>query len=450
MQMHEQLAHLEQDYTAFVVDREDEVNSYQRIRSQLDSLTSDLLSCIRSPQHLLPFLQPGRLVKVVNGEHDFGWGPVVSFTKKPSSKSGHKGEESESSGPTYIVDVLLNLTENCAKGMSLSAMLPQSDLTKGFMQVVPVTTTLIMSLSAVRLHVTKDLRPLDNRQAAKMAVAEVMRRFPEGVPPLDPVEDMGIKSNALKETVRKMEALEGRLYKHPLHTSPHRDALVAHHAEKLLLASRIREIKGELRKKRSLLQMDELKRRKRVLRRLGYATAQDVIELKGRVACEISSADELLLTELLFNNAFKDLTPPQVCALVSCFVFQEKAAEMPKLTEELGGPLRLMQDTARRIARVSRECKLESMEEDAYVDGFKPHMMDVVHAWANGASFAHVCSMTDVFEGSVIRCMRRLEETLRQLCQAAKAIGNANLENKFAEGITAIKRDIVFAASLYL
>ena len=30
--------------------------------------------------------------------------------------------------------------------------------------------------------------------------------------------------------------------------------------------------------------------------------------------------------------------------------------------------------------------------------------------------------------------MRRLEELLRQMCQAAKAIGNTELENKFAEG----------------
>lgn len=42
--------------------------------------------------------------------------------------------------------------------------------------------------------------------------------------------------------------------------------------------------------------------------------------------------------------------------------------------------------------------------------------------------------MTDVFEGSIIRCIRRLEEILRQMCLAAKAIGNNELENKFAEG----------------
>ena len=36
--------------------------------------------------------------------------------------------------------------------------------------------------------------------------------------------------------------------------------------------------------------------------------------------------------------------------------------------------------------------------------------------------------------GSIIRCMRRLEEALRQMCQAAKSIGSTDLENKFAEG----------------
>lgn len=55
-----------------------------------------------------------------------------------------------------------------------------------------------------------------------------------------------------------------------------------------------------------------------------------------------------------------------------------------------------------------------------------------------------------LYLGSIIRCMRRLEEILRQLCQAAKNIGNTDLENKFSEGIKVIKRDIVFAASLYL
>lgn len=54
------------------------------------------------------------------------------------------------------------------------------------------------------------------------------------------------------------------------------------------IALDIKSAKRELKKARTVLQMDELKCRKRVLRRLGFATSSDVIEMKGRVACEIS------------------------------------------------------------------------------------------------------------------------------------------------------------------
>ncbi len=58
-----------------------------------------------------------------------------------------------------------------------------------------------------------------------------------------------------------------------------------------------------------------------------------------------------------------------------------QADEIPRLTEELATPLKMMQDSARRIARVAVEAKLP-LEEDKYVEKFRPHLMDVVHAWA--------------------------------------------------------------------
>lgn len=108
-----------------------------------------------------------------------------------------------------------------------------------------------------------------------------------------------------------------------------------------------------------------------------------------------------------------------------------------------------MQEAARRIAKVSIECKLD-LNEDEYIQRFRPELMDVVYAWCRGAKFLKICKMTEVYEGSIIRCMRRLEELLRQLGQAAKSIGNVELEAKFTDGIAKLKRDIVFANSLYL
>ena len=48
--------------------------------------------------------------------------------------------------------------------------------------------------------------------------------------------------------------------------------------------------------------------------------------------------------------------------------------------------------------------------------------------------------MTDVYEGSLIRMFRRLEELLRQMAMAAKVMGSAELEQKFELCLTKIKR----------
>ncbi|BFZ16903.1 hypothetical protein BsWGS_19942 [Bradybaena similaris] len=440
----EKLQKKESAYKALDIEDEDSISAYFRIRQQLDSLARELKHFILKPAYLLPFLQPGRVVKVKNEDLDFGWGVVLNFHKKMDQSSA-----TDETGTLYVVEVLLNLTKDSLKSRNASDIRPCPKGEKGEMQVVPILTRLIDAVSAIRLYIPNDLRSPDSRFLVLKSLQEVEKRFPDGLPLLDPIEDMGIKDRTLGDTIKKIEAFEQRLYSHPLHKDSRLTELYDQFDQKAKIASEIKDLKLELKKKKSLLQMDELKCRKRVLRRMGYCTASDVIEVKGRVACEISSGDELLLTELLFNGVFTDLSPQQACALISCFVFQEKASEMPKLGEELAGPLKIMQDTARRIARISREAKLE-LDEEAYVDSFRPHLMDVVNAWCNGSSFAQICKMTDVFEGSIIRAMRRLEETLRQMVQAAKAIGNTELENKFSEGIRQIKRDIVFAASLYL
>ena len=41
-----------------------------------------------------------------------------------------------------------------------------------------------------------------------------------------------------------------------------------------------------------------------------------------------------------------------------------------------------VQDSARKIARVAIEAKLD-LDEEEYVESFRPHLMDVVHAWCS-------------------------------------------------------------------
>lgn len=76
--------------------------------------------------------------------------------------------------------------------------------------------------------------------------------------------------------------------------------------------------------------------------------------------------------------------------------------------------------------------------------------MDVVYAWSKGSSFATICGMTDVFEGSLVRAFRRLDELMQQLARAAKVVGDEDLAAAIEASNLTIRRDIIFAASLYI
>lgn len=82
------------------------------------------------------------------------------------------------------------------------------------------------------------------------------------------------------------------------------------------------------------------------------------MELKGKVACEISSAEELTLTELMFSGIFKEAKVEELVSLLSCFVWRERLPDAAKPREELDLLFTQLQDTARRVAERQLDCKV--------------------------------------------------------------------------------------------
>ncbi|KAF9132615.1 ATP-dependent RNA helicase mtr4 [Mortierella sp. 14UC] len=454
-QLERELATLEAAKDAMKFEDEAAIATYHDIRQQAVTIRKDIREVVNHPTYSLPYMQPGRVVKVRYEDQDFGWGIVSAFNKKmPSVIRG--APPPASLDPVYIIDVLLYCDAKTQIVPGLDGLAPGVKACppgeKGELMVVPVLLSCLDAIATPRIFLSKDLRSADARHTIHKSLLELQRRFPDGVPLLDPVQNMNIKDESFIKAVSKVKVLENALKTLPLAQSTPKEeleALYEKYLKKVETINSIKSIKKRIVEANSIAQLDELKCRKRVLRRLGYTSSSDVIEMKGRVACEITSGDELLLTEMIFNGAFNDLTVEQTVALLSCFVFQEKSDNVPALREELATPLRLMQEAARKIAKTSQECKL-AVDEEEYVAKFRSELMDVVFAWANGARFSQICKMTDAFEGSIIRAFRRLEELLRQMATASKSIGNTELESKFAAGIVCIKRDIIFASSLYL
>jgi ATP-dependent RNA helicase DOB1 len=390
--LEKELQELQTEKDEMEIPDEATIKEYYDLRQQLTSYTKDMRDVINHPNYCLQFMQPGRVVHIKYLSHDFGWGAVVKFTPRRPAKG-----QSDEYPPqqSYILDVLLNISENSSVPTKTETDLPDgiqppTEGEKGKMEVVPVLLSCIEAIGHVRIFLPKDLHPSDQRNTVRKSLDEVKRRFPDGIAILDPIENMGITDDSFKKLLRKIEVLESRLLSNPLHNSPRLPELYNKYAEKTETGRKIKEKKKAITAALSIMQLDELKSRKRVLRRLGFINDQEVVQLKARVACEISTGDghELLLSELLFNRFFNELSPEMCAACLSCFIFEEKSQSQP-LKDELLKPFKEIQAQARIIAKVSQESKLKVNEEE-YVEGFKFQLMEVVLAWAQGKSFAEI------------------------------------------------------------
>lgn len=123
---------------------------------------------------------------------------------------------------------------------------------------------------------------------------------------------------------KRVEMIEDKLNTTSGFKSPDMEERYENYKKKLEFEEEIKVIRKYLKSSEEVIMKHELKSMKRVLRRLGYLTAEDVIETKGRVACEISAGDEILITELMFAGFFNDLTVEQIVAVLSTLIFEEK------------------------------------------------------------------------------------------------------------------------------
>jgi len=446
-----ELAQLEKKKASISLgDLEEDVVEYDRLTKQRDALYIEIREYVFKPQYIVPFLHSGRLVKVKNFENneDFGWGVILNFIKRSNS-----GKGANAGGDRYVVDVILKC-EQPSIGSPPDKAKPASKNGKSEWIVVPCSLKMFEKISAIRVYIPKDLRPKDHRAAVGKSVVEVEKRFDEKPPELDPVEDQSIKEPKFTELLRKVETVEDKLSTMSLHEKLERSNktlkdVLATLERRQQVEEEYKATKRKVKLAQGHIMKEELKRMKRVLRRAGFISSKDIIEMKGRTACEVNTADELVITELMLGGNFNDLSPEVVVSLLSCFVFDEKSDETLTLEPVLQKAQNLLRDVATRIGTITQECKIP-LDVEEYVQSFEPGAMPVMYAWACGKTFSEICKMTTMFEGSIIRCMRRLEELLLQLRAAAKSIGNTELQEKFEQASAKLKRGVAFQASLYL
>ena len=76
------IAELEHDKASISITNLNVIAEYHSTKSQLDHLARQMRHIIHQPVHVMPFLQPGRLMRFLDESDDeWGWGIVIDFKK---------------------------------------------------------------------------------------------------------------------------------------------------------------------------------------------------------------------------------------------------------------------------------------------------------------------------------------------------------------------------------
>ena len=382
------------------IPQEEIVSEYFSAQKQLKKYTDICRTVITKPENIVVYLKPGRMVKMITSQGvDYDWGMLLSCN------ASEKVDKSFEVIKTYTVDVLVHVFNEINRGAHPTtdgrpAPCPFAEPRNGCMDVVQFTLNEIEQVSVMRMYVPPSLASSEEKSKMYRSI-QAAREKTGTFQSMDPITEMKLSDPELIKALKRIDVLTKQMQKNECYNTENQELISAmsRYQKKDQLEGHINGLQKQLKTSKKVVLRNELKGMLRVLRRLEYTDADNIVRLKGRVATEISTSDEneLLLCELVFANVFKTLTTNQIAALLSALVTTEKSQEGWNPKEEFKEPLQLLYEIDKRIKDIQLESGIEKTTEG---EGIKPALLDITYAWMNGAKFTDICqnNQTDIYE----------------------------------------------------
>ncbi|MCL4143839.1 UNVERIFIED_CONTAM: hypothetical protein GTU68_014941, partial [Idotea baltica] len=180
-----------------------------------------------------------------------------------------------------------------------------------------------------------------------------------------------------------------------------------------------------------------------LLRRRAHLDDWELTDSGQRLA-RLYHESDLFLVEVLEDGLFDDLTAPEVVALASTFVYEERRS-----TGGEADPWYPSNDMRRRFRHVlARHRNLNDDENDLRLRLTRephPGFMAVAYGWASGGGLDDVLADEEFTAGDFVRTAKQLIDLLRQL---AKLAPEAKTAAAARAGADAVFRDLVAASSI--
>lgn len=414
------------------------------------------------------WLSLGRIVQVLGNDFSVHFAVVIGFSRKPSLKHKHN-ERLEGTKDINWMEGFCTLLSYVEHGRRKPDFAVKSQLgTKIFSGKIERYEWLIENVSLDRIvaPISEKIHDLNvfhtfdarspefisqvSRIIDRLRLLQENRKFIPFVR-ISPNEDMmSFTTVDIWEAWNRRETLIEEIEKGPVHKS-----LRKFSAMKTLrlydeLDQKLSKIRWAL-SDDSLQLMPDYNVRIEVLKKLGFVNEEHVVQLKGRAACELNICDCVLGTEVIFENVLKPLDACECAAFLSSFVFEGSTKSAPSnVSQSLLDALETLRSIALRVGNLQNDCGLLITGEEYLQQNVKTGLVEVVYLWAHGVKFTDICEITQVPEGTIVRVINRISELLKEVKSFSRVVGDVSLYDKIAEADERIRRDICFAASLYV
>eukprot|EP00516_Mucochytrium_quahogii_P006056 CAMPEP_0203754358 /NCGR_PEP_ID=MMETSP0098-20131031/7960_1 /ASSEMBLY_ACC=CAM_ASM_000208 /TAXON_ID=96639 /ORGANISM=" , Strain NY0313808BC1" /LENGTH=1330 /DNA_ID=CAMNT_0050645317 /DNA_START=642 /DNA_END=4631 /DNA_ORIENTATION=- len=258
--------------------------------------------------------------------------------------------------------------------------------------------------------------------------------------PLDPIKALKVGDLDFVQAWREATTLARDLFSVTCHTCKMMPEAFAKQYRISTMERKIRNARKAI-SDENLALFPDFQARINVLQYLGYISKSDrSVQLKGRAACEVNTCDELILTEMILDDVFGPLSAAECAALCSAMVMQKKCDDEPILTDALQKAKEKTLRITNRLDALQRRFRVE-VDPDYVEISVNFALMEAVYEWARGMPFRDICKLTSLEEGSIVRCITRLDETCREVRNIAQIVGDAALFKKLEDASELIKRD---------
>ena len=213
------------------------------------------------------------------------------------------------------------------------------------------------------------------------------------------------------ESEEEIFSIRKRMKSHPSHACPDRES----HARFTERAHRIqREIDGlsERINTRTNVIAKRFDRIKLILDHLGYIVNGEISQ-SGKLLAKIYGETDLLIAESIREGVFSQLSPIDLVAVISVFVYESRSEENAKIPRgDISEALSKISKIYGRVFNLENDHNLEPMRAPDF--GF----CWPARSWASGQSLTSVLKDSELTVGDFVRNMKQIVDLLRQLRSA--------------------------------